>query len=142
MGLSLPLAIGASVAVRNNGGQVFCVTGDGSIELNIQELQTLSTYGLNVKVFVINNGGYASMRTWQETYFDGRYIGSTDDTGTKTMNFSKVSKAFNLDYEIIQDSKDFHDKIPSIVGTNQPMLIEVMCDSNQQLLLPMETDLV
>ena len=142
MGLSLPLAIGASVAIKNKGGQVFCVTGDGSIELNIQELQTLSTYGLNVKVFVINNGGYASMRTWQETYFDGRYIGSTDDTGTKPLDFSKISKAFNLDYEVIQDSKDFHDKIPLIVGTSQPMLIEVMCDSNQQLLLPMETDLV
>ena len=82
------------------------------------------------------------MRTWQETYFDSRYIGSTDDTGTKPLDFSKISKAFNLDYEIIQDSKDFHDKIPLIVGTTQPMLIEVMCDSNQQLLLPMETDLV
>lgn len=142
MGLSLPLAIGASVAVQNDGGQVFCVTGDGSIELNIQELQTLSTYKLKIKVFVINNGGYASMRTWQETYFEGRYIGSTDDTGTKPLDFNKISKAFNLEYEIIRNSNEFYDKINSIIENNKPMLIEVICDSNQQLLLPMETDLV
>ena len=65
MGLSLPLSIGASVAKNN---VVLSVTGDGSIELNIQELKTISHYKLNIKTFVINNGGYVSMKKWQAIF--------------------------------------------------------------------------
>ena len=66
MGLSLPLSIGAAIARPKN--QIISVTGDGSIELNIQELKTISHYNLNIKTFVINNGGYASMTNWQDTF--------------------------------------------------------------------------
>ena len=142
MGLSLPLAIGAAVEARKTGAQVFCVTGDGSIELNIQELQTVANYHLPIKVFIINNGGYASMRTWQETFFDSRYIGSTDDTGAKPLNFAKIADAFNLPYVLLENDKYFETKMEEIIEFNGPQIIEVMCDSNQKLLLPMEIDLV
>ena len=142
MGLSLPLAIGAAVEARKTGAQVFCVTGDGSIELNIQELQTVANYNLPIKVFIINNGGYASMRTWQETFFDSRYIGSTDDTGAKPLNFAKIADAFNLPYALLENDKYFETKMEEIIELNGPQIIEVMCDSNQKLLLPMEIDLV
>ena len=142
MGLSLPLAIGASAAIRKLQGQVFCITGDGSIELNIQELQTLSTYRLPVKIFVINNGGYASMRTWQDTFFKSRYIGSTDDTGAKPLNFSKVADAFGINYEVIRSEDDFQDKIQDITKFKGPMLVEVICDSSEKLQLPMNVDII
>jgi acetolactate synthase-1/2/3 large subunit len=142
MGLSLPLAIGAAVEVRKTNGQVFCVTGDGSIELNIQELQTIANYKLPIKVFIINNGGYASMRTWQDTYFDSRYIGSTDETGAKPLNFLKIADAFNLPYVLLENDKDFGKKMKEIIEFVGPQIIEVICDSNQNLLLPMESDLV
>jgi len=142
MGLSLPLALGASIESKTNGGMVFCVTGDGSIELNVQELQTLLVYDLPVKVFIINNGGYASMRTWQETYFEGRYIGSTDDTGAKPLDFKKLAFAFNLDYEQIISPKDMKSKMEKIVKSRNPQVIEVFCDSKQKLLLPMQEDLI
>jgi len=142
MGLSLPLALGASIESKTNGGMVFCVTGDGSIELNVQELQTLLIYDLPVKVFIINNGGYASMRTWQETYFEGRYIGSTDDTGAKPLDFKKLAFAFNLDYEQIISPKDMKSKMEKIVKSRNPQVIEVFCDSKQKLLLPMQEDLI
>jgi acetolactate synthase-1/2/3 large subunit len=142
MGLSLPLAIGAAVEAQKSNGQVFCVTGDGSIELNIQELQTIANYQLPIKVFIINNGGYASMRTWQETYFDSRYIGSTDETGAKPLNFAKIADAFNLPYVLLENESQFESKMREIVNFSGPQIIEVMCDSNQKLLLPMETDLV
>lgn len=142
MGLSLPLAIGAAAAIKKINGQVFCITGDGSIELNIQELQTLSTYKLPVKIFVINNGGYASMRTWQDTFFNSRYIGSTDDTGARPLNFSKVADAFGINYEVIKNEEDFQTKIGDITKFEGPMLIEVICDSNEKLQLPMNVDIV
>jgi acetolactate synthase-1/2/3 large subunit len=142
MGISLPLAIGAAAELIGTEGMVFCVTGDGSIELNIQELLTLSTYSLPVKIFVINNGGYASMRTWQDNFFEGRYIGSTDDTGAKPLNFERVAHAFEIDYVKIENSVDFHLKMPMITSTKTPQLIEVMCKSDQQLQLPMEIDKV
>ncbi len=142
MGLSLPLAIGAAVEARRTGAQVFCVTGDGSIELNIQELQTVANYHLPIKVFIINNGGYASMRTWQETFFDSRYIGSTDDTGAKPLNFAKIADAFNLPYVLLENDKYFETKMEEIIEFSGPQIIEVMCDSNQKLLLPMEIDFV
>jgi len=142
MGISLPLAIGAAAELVGTGGLVFCVTGDGSIELNIQELLTLSTYNLPVKIFVINNGGYASMRTWQDNFFEGRYIGSTDDTGAKPLNFERVAYAFGIDYVKIENVKDYEVKMPKIISTRIPQLIEVMCKSDQELHLPMETDKV
>ena len=141
MGISVPLALGASVAVGQISRTV-CITGDGSIELNVQELQTISNYGMNIAIFVINNGGYASMRTWQDTFFESRYIGSTDDTGTKPMNFFKIAEAFNLKYEKISNSKDFEDKIECILKSSAPTLVEVMCDPNQLLELPMNSDVV
>jgi acetolactate synthase-1/2/3 large subunit len=142
MGISLPLAIGAAAELVGTDGLVFCVTGDGSIELNIQELLTLSTYKLPVKIFVINNGGYASMRTWQDNFFEGRYIGSTDDTGAKPLNFERVAYAFGIDYVKIENPKDYHSKMSKITETRIPQLIEVMCRSDQRLHLPMEIDKV
>jgi acetolactate synthase-1/2/3 large subunit len=141
MGVSIPLAIGSSIAVDNKH-RVICITGDGSIELNVQELQTISNYNLNIAIFVINNGGYASMRTWQDTFFDSRYIGSTDETGTKPMNFSKIASTFDLEYIIIKDSLDFETKIDYILNVRNPILVEVMCDPAQVLELPLESDVV
>jgi acetolactate synthase I/II/III large subunit len=141
MGISVPLAIGASVALENKS-RTICITGDGSIELNVQELQTISNYNMNIAIFVINNGGYASMRAWQDTFFESRYIGSTDETGTRPMNFSKIAEAFNLHYESISHEEDFHNKINEIIESTRPTLIEVMCDPNQFLDLPMNSDVV
>jgi acetolactate synthase-1/2/3 large subunit len=139
MGISVPLSIGCSVA-RENKHRIVCITGDGSIELNVQELQTISNYKLNIAIFIINNGGYASMRAWQDSYFDSRYIGSTDDTGTKPMHFSKIANAFNLRYENISGENSFYSKIEGILNSNEPILVEVMCDPDQLLELPMSND--
>lgn len=139
MGISVPLSIGCSVATESEQ-RIVCITGDGSIELNIQELQTISNYKLNIAIFVINNGGYASMRAWQDSFFESRYIGSTDDTGTKPMHFSKIASAFNLKYEQISGEESFYSKIQDILKSREPILVEVMCDPDQLLELPMNND--
>lgn len=134
MGLSIPLAIGCSIADRN--AQVLAVTGDGSLELNVQELKTLSHYNLNVKLFVINNGGYASMRNWQDGHFEGRRIESAEATGTGTLNLERVAKAFDLEYERIETWQEADDKIRQVMSHNRPIFVEVICDENQKIIEP------
>jgi acetolactate synthase I/II/III large subunit len=132
MGLSVPLSIGAAVAAKNK--QIISVTGDGSIELNIQELKTISHYGFNIKTFVINNGGYASMKNWQDNIFSGNRLDTEEKTGVGTLNFKKIAEAFELRFVLIDKSEDIKSKIKKIFSDNKPYLVEVVTNSNQTLL--------
>lgn len=134
MGLSIPLSIGAAVAKPKF--QIIAITGDGSLELNIQELKTISSYGLNIKLFVINNNGYLSMRNWQDNYFEGRRIGSDDTTGAEILNLKKVADAFDLNYEIIKDYKEIDQKLKKITSKSGPLFVEVICDDKQNIIEP------
>lgn len=129
MGVTLPMAIGA--AKSNSNSQVIAITGDGSIELNIQELKTLSIHKLNVKLFIINNGGYASIRKSQEDMTGGRF---TDDDDV--LNFKKISKAYDLNYQLISDYKKMSSQIKSVFKSTKPIIIEVLCDNNQKIIEP------
>ena len=131
MGLTLPLSVGAAIA--DPDAQIIAISGDGSIELNIQELQTISLNKLDIKIFVINNGGYASIRDSQDAMCGGRY---TDDE--QILNFQKVSEAFQLDYFIIKSASEMKEKISEILKTSGPSLIEVVCDPNQYMVQPIK----
>ena len=132
MGLSIPLSVGAAVAKPNN--QIISVTGDGSLELNVQELKTISHYNLNIKTFVINNGGYASMIKWQDDYFKGNRLDTEDKTGVGTMNFKSIAKAFNLNYDLINDPNNINKQIKKILNSNAPCLVEVVTDPKQKII--------
>lgn len=127
MGIAVPMAIGASVTEPTK--QIIVITGDGSIELNIQELRTISLNKLNIKVFVINNGGYASIRKSQDDMVGGRY---TDDE--EVLNFKKISEAFEIPFTRISDYGKLSKNIPQIFKTKGPALIELMCDPKQEIL--------
>ena len=130
MGLALPLAIGA--AVTKPESQIIAITGDGSIELNIQELRTLSQNNLDVKLFIINNGGYASIRKSQDEIIGGgRY---TDDD--EVLNFKNVAQAFELQFEIIDDYEKMEESLQNILSKKGPILVEVVCDSRQEIIEP------
>ena len=131
MGLSLPLSIGAAVA--NKKKPILSVTGDGSIELNIQELATITHYKLNIKTFVINNGGYVSMKKWQNNFFDGNILDNEDLTGTGTMNFKKIADAYNIRYLQIKKISDIKKIIKKVLSNEYPYLIEVFTDTNQKI---------
>jgi len=131
MGMTLPLAIGAAVTSRD--AQILAITGDGSIELNIQELRTISQYKLNIKVFVINNGGYASIRASQDAICGGRY---TDEQ--KVLNFKKVADAFELRFHILDRYESLDKNIVKILKEPGPALIEVVCDSKQEMIKPVK----
>jgi len=129
MGVAIPMAIGASCYDKD--AQVIVVTGDGSLELNIQELKTVSQNNLNIKIFVINNGGYASIRESQDEHSDGRYT-----EGEDILDFSKVAQAFEMNYEIIDDHMSIDDQIINITSNSNPTLIEVVCEREQKIFGP------
>jgi len=84
--------IGAAFAA-GKGTHIFAVTGDGSLQMNIQELQTLKHHGIPVKLIVWNNDGYLSIRTTQRKFFDGRYIGTDASSGVSFPDLSAVAHA-------------------------------------------------
>lgn len=135
MGLSIPLAIGAAIAAPDK--QVLAVTGDGSLELNIQELKTMSHYNLNIKLFVINNGGYVSMRNWQDHFFEGRRIDTEENTGIGTLNLEKIAGAFDLPYARIEKVSEIDDKVRELIAQNGPVFVEVFTDQNQRVIEPL-----
>jgi acetolactate synthase-1/2/3 large subunit len=132
MGLSLPLGIGAYYASKNSS--VVAVTGDGSLQMNIQELQTLHHYNIPLKLFVVNNNGYLSIRNSQDNYFEGRYAGSDPDSGVSCPDLKKIAAAYNIKYEKISDQNDLDSKMERILDHDGPIICEVFTDPKQQII--------
>lgn len=127
MGYGLPAAIGAAFA----GGldrTVACFEGDGSIQMNLQELQTLLTYKLPVKLFVYNNGGYLSIKTTQKSFFGGFFVGSEAGSGVILPDFEKLAQAYGLPYFKLSNNQELEGKLPEIFAVDGPVMIEVMLD--------------
>ena len=131
MGYGLPAAIGAAFA--DAGRTVVCFEGDGSIQMNIQELQTLLNYKLPVKLFVYNNGGYLSIKTTQRAFFNGRFMGSEAGSGVILPSFEKIAAAYGLPYFRLKNNQELDAKLPEIFATVGPSLVEVMLDPFEKL---------
>ena len=128
MGYALPAAIGISYA---SDGVVAVVNGDGSVMMNIQELETLNFTRRNVKVFIMNNNGYSSIRHLQDNAFRGRQIGCDPTSGISFSDFELIAKAFHLDYMKIEGSDNLSDKIAKAFEKDGPLVCEVMCLEEQ-----------
>ena len=126
MGYGLPAAIGAAFADLSR--TVVCFEGDGSIQMNIQELQTLLNYKLPVKLFVYNNGGYLSIKTTQRSFFEGHFVGSEAGSGVILPSFEKIAVAYGLPYFRLKNNQELDAKLPEIFATEGPVLVEVMLD--------------
>ncbi len=123
MGYSLPAAIGAKM--QRPDKQVVCYIGDGGFQLNIQELQTLVEYDLDVKIVVINNFGYGIIKQFQDSYLESRY--EATGRGYGQPNFRDVARAYGIDYGRIERIEDLKQELFSEKGTR---LIEVILDPN------------
>ncbi len=130
MGYDLPAAIGAATAARASGKRrVVCFAGDGSLQMNIQELQTLKTTGLNVILIVMNNEGYLSIWQTHENFF-GRVIGATPATGIEFPDFVGVASAYGLRAQRIATVADLP-RLDELLRQDGPMLIDLMVDPRQ-----------
>ena len=128
MGYDLPAAVGAAVA--REGKRVVCLAGDGSIQLNIQELQTIVHHQLPVKIFVLNNGGYLSIRQTQTNFF-GNLVGESPASGVSFPNMVKLACAYGIPAASIASVADFG-KIAQILDAPGPALCEVHLDPAQE----------
>jgi len=132
MGFSLPAAIGVSFAAAKDT-HIFAITGDGSLQMNIQEFQTLKHYGVPVKLIVWNNDGYLSIRATQRKFFDGRYIGTDSTCGVSFPDLSAVAKAYGLRYLRVARSGDLSQTFASMLEMNEPVICEIMCMRDQEI---------
>lgn len=130
MGYGLPAAIGASLA--NGGGSVICIEGDGSIMMNLQELQTVVTNQLPIKIFVINNQGYQQIRLTQKNIFGNALVGVGEDSGDLGFpNFKKLAAAFGIPYRCIPSNRDLPGVIDEMIAQQGFVLCEVMVSTDQ-----------
>ncbi len=128
MGYDLPAAVGAAVA--REGKRVICLAGDGSVQLNIQELQTLAYQKLPVKLLVLNNGGYLSIRQTQSNFF-GHLIGVGPGSGLSFPDYVKVGEAFGLPSACITGLDDMP-KLWEMLDAPGPAVCEIMLDPKQE----------
>jgi acetolactate synthase-1/2/3 large subunit len=122
MGFGLPAAIGACLAAGRK--RTICVEGDGGLQMNVQELATLAAKSLPVFCFVINNGGYASIRTSQQNYFK-RQIGADAHSGLKLPNLQTLCEAYGVAYQKIDASSSVSEQIQAVLSHSGPLIIEV-----------------
>lgn len=128
MGYALPAAIGAYYAT---GKPVNVVVGDGSIMMNLQELQTISYNKLPIKIFVINNNAYAVIRKRQQDLFRNRTIGTDESNGVSCANFKNVAFAFNIRYESIFSTTTLEEQMRNIQNIEEAVICEVICKEDQ-----------
>jgi acetolactate synthase I/II/III large subunit len=129
MGYGLPAALGVAVERRNL--RVICLEGDGSLMMNLQELQTVIYNKLNIKIFVLNNNGYHSIRQTQTNLFNPPMYGVSRDNGVSFPDISKLAPAFGYPYVRIDSVKNSVRQIHRALSMDGPVIIEVILDPDQ-----------
>lgn len=124
MGYGLPAAIGACCA--NGKKRTVCIEGDGSIMMNLQELQTVLTNKLPIKLFILNNNGYISIQQTQRNFFEGRFTACTTSSGVEIPDFIKLGQAFGFKTVKIDKLENIEQQIQTVLNTEGPVLCEVM----------------
>lgn len=132
MGYGLPAALGACYQAGDRN--VVCLEGDGSIMMNLQELQTVAFNKLPLKLFVINNNGYSSIRQTQRNFFNGHMTGSGTDSGVNVPDFVKIGQAFGLETRRISDPATMEREIREVLDTKGAVLCEVMTEQEYAFL--------
>ena len=117
MGWGLPAAIGASFATSK---RTLCITGDGGLMMNIQELATVMHHKLNIKIFVLNNGGYLTIKQTQQLGFEGRLMGVNEDTGLSFPKFDQIFRANNIQVWAVDNHQSLEKYLRLTVEGNLP----------------------
>ena len=131
MGFGLPGAIGACVG--NNRKDTICISGDGGLQMNIQELQTIVHYNLPIKLFVLNNNGYLTIKATQQNHF-GRFVGAEESSGVTCPDIIKIATAYGLPSIRISNTEELNLKIDSVLEAPGPMVCEIIMGENQPLI--------
>ena len=131
MGYTLPAAIGVAFATNN---RVLAITGDGSLQQNIQELQTLIQYDLPVKLFVLNNDGLNSTRAMQKNYFDSRFFGESKSSGISFPDTLKVAEAYGIKAVRVDNYANLPKIIDDVLSFDGPVICDVIVPRDQPII--------
>jgi acetolactate synthase-1/2/3 large subunit len=129
MGTGIPATIGACLASGRR--RTICPNGDGGFQLNIQDLETIRRLALPIKYFVLDNGGYASIRAMQRSHFQGRYVASGADSGLTLPDMRKIVRAYGIACEEIDDAGELEAKVRKVLATEGPIVCVVRVDGEQ-----------
>ncbi|MEK7618162.1 MAG: thiamine pyrophosphate-binding protein [Patescibacteria group bacterium] len=132
MGFTIPASVGVSMA--GNKREVIAITGDGSFQFNIQELQTIVYHKLPIKLFVWNNDGYLSIRFTQRRFFAGREHGTDKTNGISFPDLEKIAYAYGIHYIKIPDNEHLDDAISRVLDYRGPVICEVICIPDQEII--------
>ena len=130
MGYDLPAAIGACFGIDQN--DIICVCGDGSIQMNLQELQTIIHHKLPIKLFLINNDGYQSIRITQRSFFEQPFIGIGEDSGDVSFpDMGKIATAYGIPFIRCESTEELNSAIEKTLNADSFMMCEIMVDTEQ-----------
>lgn len=124
MGFGVPATIGACLAGKKR--RTVCVNGDGGFQMNIQELETIRRLNLPIKIFVLNNQGYAQIHATQKNIFQEHYVACDENSGLSLCPISNVAKAYQLKTIQIYRNQELHDKVKEVLDCQGPVICEVM----------------
>jgi acetolactate synthase-1/2/3 large subunit len=130
MGYAVPASTGAALG----GGQAICVTGDGSLMTNIHELATIKHSGLDVKLFIINNHGYVSMRNTQRTFCSGHYVGADIDSGVFIPPIESIAGSYGIPFVRCRRGDNIEAMIISVLAFEGPVICEVIAMKDQSII--------
>lgn len=130
MGWGLPAAIGAFYASKNK--KIICITGEGGLQMNIQEFSTIMHNQIPIKTFIYNNGGYLTIKQTQQLGFKNRIMGSNSNSGISFPNYKKIADSHKIKYLRINNNKNLNNKLRKILASNKPIICELMIDHNQE----------
>lgn len=133
MGYNLPASIGVSMAIGKK--RVICITGDGSFQQNIQELQTIIHYKLPIKIFIFNNNGYLSIRYTQKKYFSDRFIGESCISGVSFPDTKKIAMSYGIKFMRVSNNNMLDETLDKVLNYDGAVICEVMTPPDQ-LIIP------
>ncbi len=129
MGWGLPAAVGACFA--NNRKRTICIAGEGGLMMNIQELATMMHHKLPIKLFILNNGGYMTIKQTQELGFEGRIMGCNPESGLSFPDFKVIAQAHGMQFTRLDSHKNLESELQKAIEGSSPFICEIMMDENQ-----------
>lgn len=131
MGFGIPAAVAAAIA---SDKETICIDGDGGFFMNIQELELVFRYQLPIKFFVLNNDGYGSIKTTQNTHFGGNLVVSDPTSGLTLPSIELNAAAYRIPYIKIQNQNNLREEIKKVLSHSGPIICEIMVDQNHKTL--------
>jgi acetolactate synthase-1/2/3 large subunit len=131
MGYSLPAAIGAALA--NPKATIICITGDGGLQINVQELATIERFNLPIKIFVMNNHGHGIIQGTQDQWLGGRHIASDYSGGLPDPDYTKVTTAYGIPTTVLKDHAELKKIISDVLSSTGPHACIVDMNEGSQI---------